>query len=161
MPSNHNAHHKKNQTSAAPAPGNGRTPPGEGDARLEDDYERQWHRAQERLLLYLRTCDFPAHVSLELALLGLNRARGKTVPGEDGDPASAAMSELFALLFAKDDSSGGGRPGQVQKKDPLLPSGVKAMPTLNRGSMVRAEHGRRWWAAILSRFSKKPLSARA
>ncbi len=118
------------------------------------EYEPEWQIAQERVLLYLRAGHFSAQTALELALTALKAARNASKPLR-GDPASSAMRELFSLLLARQGLPRNCIEDKSGENVAVFFPGIKAMPSLNRGSMGRCGNGGRTWLARFLRWLQK------
>jgi len=117
--------------------------------------DRQWQVTQERVLLYLRTLEIAAPEALELALEALRRA-AKTPGQTSGDhPAASAMLALGEILRERNLGSPTDQPS-ADGETPVV--GIRAMPPLNRGSMVVEEIGQRNWVGFLPRRAQQRVA---
>ncbi len=108
--------------------------------------EDEWGKAQQRLLLYLRSQKVPPFKALELALEALQLARRESEQADSRHPVTAAMWALRQLLIQRQASSNSedtpkGRLQQMILQLPFpeesdLSRGIHSMPPLNRGVMV-------------------------
>jgi hypothetical protein len=104
-------------------------------------HEKNWQRAQQRVLAYLQFLNIPSVQALELALEALKRARSRMDESPESHPITESWRALQALLAEE------ALPATV---DLLSPEGkippltriqglcgeIQSMPALNRGSMV-------------------------
>ena len=123
--------------------------------------DRDWQVAQDRVLLYLRTLEVPAHEALEFALEALRRAENRpcqTTPG-DYPAARRAMHALRELLREQGLAPSVSPPRQPSGDGKTSFAGVRAMPPLHRGSMVVEEIAQRHWVAFLRRCAQQPAAA--
>jgi hypothetical protein len=86
-------------------------------------HDKNWQRAQQRVLAYLRFLNLPSVVNLELALQALNRAKSRL---EDSPESHPVTQDLVAPE---------GKIPPLGKVHDLCGE-IQSMPALNRGSMV-------------------------
>ncbi|MBN2125856.1 MAG: hypothetical protein JW821_16275, partial [Deltaproteobacteria bacterium] len=125
-------------------------PPREDPALVEfrvEDADREWHKAKDRVLLYLRALKASARMEVALALETLEMAmqedRGLEEPF---DPVPRAMRLLRRLLADRGYFSSEAPPfgdwaeyapsGQYPGDPGHTPESLTSMPPLNRCSMV-------------------------
>jgi len=104
-------------------------------------HDKNWQRAQQRVLAYLRFLNLPSMVNLELALQALNRARSRLEESPESHPITESWRALQAILLeqaspaAQDLIAPEGNIPPLTKVHGLCGE-IQSMPALNRGSMV-------------------------
>jgi hypothetical protein len=103
--------------------------------------DKNWQRAQQRVLAYLRFLNLPSILNLELALQALNRAKSRMEDSPDSHPVTEAWRALRALLVERASPVAQDLVAPEDKIPPLskvndLCGEIQSMPALNRGSMV-------------------------
>lgn len=103
--------------------------------------DKNWQRAQQRVLSYLKFLNLPSVQNLELALKALKQAQSRMEDAPDSHPITESWRALHSLLAeqalpASTDllASEGQIPPLTRIPD--LCKEVQSMPALNRGSMV-------------------------
>jgi hypothetical protein len=104
-------------------------------------YDKNWQRAQQRVLAYLRFLNLPSVNNLELALQALKRARSRLEESPESHPVTEAWRALQAVLLEQASPVAQDLIAPEGKIPPLtrvhgLCGEIKSMPPLNRGSMV-------------------------
>jgi hypothetical protein len=104
-------------------------------------YDKNWQRAQQRILAYLRFLNLPSVDNLELALEALKRARSRMEDSPDSHPVTESWRALQALLVERASPAAQDLISPEGKIPPLarvhdLCGEIQSMPALNRGSMV-------------------------
>ncbi len=104
-------------------------------------YDKNWHRAQQRVLAYLRFLNLPSVVNLELALQALNRARSRLEESPESHPVTESWRALQAVLVEKASPAARDLIAPEGRVPPLarvheLCGEIQSVPALNRGSMV-------------------------
>lgn len=104
-------------------------------------HDRNWQRAQQRVLAYLRFLNLPSVVNLELALEALKRARSRVEESLESHPVTESWRALHALLAEQASPAAEDLIAPEGKIPPLakihgLCGEIRSMPALNRGSMV-------------------------
>jgi hypothetical protein len=104
-------------------------------------HDRNWQRAQQRVLAYLRFLNLPSVVNLELALQALNRARSQLEESPVSHPITESWRALQAILVEQESPAAQDLIAPEGRIPPLtrvheLCGEIRSMPALNRGSMV-------------------------
>jgi len=104
-------------------------------------HDKNWQRAQQRVLAYLRFLNLPSMVNLELALQALNRARSQMEESPESHPITESWRALQAVLVEQASPAAQDLVAPEGKIPPLtkvrvLCGEIQSMPALNRGSMV-------------------------
>jgi hypothetical protein len=104
-------------------------------------HNKDWQRAQQRVLAYLRFLNLPSMVNLELALQALGRARSRIEESPESNPVTESWRALQAVL----EEQASPRPQDLIAPEDKIPpltrvhslcGEIQAMPALNRGFMV-------------------------
>jgi hypothetical protein len=104
-------------------------------------HDKDWQRAQQRVLEYLQFLNLPSVETLELALQALKRARSRLDDSPQSHPITESWRALQtilaeeALLTTADLVSPGGKIPPLTGIHGLCGE-IRSMPVLNRGSMV-------------------------
>jgi hypothetical protein len=104
-------------------------------------HDKNWQRAQQRVLAYLRFLNLPSMVNLELALQALKRSRSRLEDSPESHPVTEAWRALQAVLLEQASPTAHDLIAPEGKIPPLtrvhiLCGEIRSMPALNRGSMV-------------------------
>ena len=104
-------------------------------------HDKNWQRAQQRVLAYLRFLNLPSMVNLELALQALTRARSRLEESPESHPVTESWRALQAILLEQASPAAQDLIAPEGKIPPLtkihgLCGEIQSMPALNRGSMV-------------------------
>ena len=104
-------------------------------------HDKNWQRAQQRVLAYLRFLNLPSVVNLELALQALNRARSRLEESPESHPITESWRALQAILVEQASPEARDLIAPKSRISPLvnvhsLCGEIQSMPPLNRGSMV-------------------------
>ncbi|HOC39620.1 MAG TPA: hypothetical protein PLG17_06165 [Thermodesulfobacteriota bacterium] len=124
------------------------------------DFSLEWQTAQERVLLYLRACEIPAHQALEIALTALKQAQSSSNSAVIDSPPAVAMHRAFTLLG---DISAGGHPAlnECPGRSGFFSPTLNPVPPLKRGSMgARRNWNRPWLSRIFSLFRRSASRSR-
>jgi hypothetical protein len=110
-------------------------------SRGQSFHDRNWRRAQQRVLAYLQFLNLSSVETLELALRALNQGRARVEEAPESHPITESWRALQAIVSERD------APDMRDFVSPesRLPSltgirglcgQIQSMPALNRGSMV-------------------------
>jgi hypothetical protein len=109
-------------------------------------HDKNWKRAQRRILAYLQFLNLPSVESLELAVQALKQARSRMEESPESNPITESWRALQTLLAdqavpATQDlvSPDGNIPSLTGIRG--LCGQIRSMPALNRGSMVPGKLG--------------------
>ena len=107
-------------------------------------HDKNWQRAQQRVLAYLRFLNLPSMVNLELALQALNRARSRLEDSPEFHPITESWRALQAILLEQASPAAQDLIAPEGKIPPLtkvhgLCGEIQSMPALNRGSMMQGK----------------------
>ena len=113
--------------------------------------EREWQRAQQRVILYLRLLDMPALDALQAAIEALRRAQEEARGGERNlSPMTLAMQCLRKVLREMKGTADFGLEGEdlfrlmcpwsQPPEKGGIPCEARSMPLIHRGSMVPEEY---------------------
>jgi hypothetical protein len=104
-------------------------------------HDKNWQRAQQRVLAYLQFLNLPSVENLELALQALKRARSRLEDSPESHPVTESWRAMQELLA---EEAFPATQGLVSPEGPIPPltrihglcREIQSMPGLNRGSMV-------------------------
>jgi len=104
-------------------------------------HDKNWQRAQQRVLAYLQFLNLPSVENLELALQALKRARSRLDDSPESHPITESWRALRALLAEEAFPATVDLVSPEGQIPPLsgihgLCGEIQSMPALNRGSMV-------------------------
>jgi len=104
-------------------------------------HDKNWQRAQQRVLAYLQLLNLPSPENLELALKALKRAGSRLEDSPESHPITESWRALQALLAEEAFPATQDLVSPEGKIHPLarihdLCGEIQSMPALNRGSMV-------------------------
>ncbi len=104
-------------------------------------HDKNWRRAQQRVLAYLQFLNLSSVETLELALQALNQARSRLEDYPESHPITESWRALQAILAERASPATQDLVSPEGKLHPLtgihgLCGQIQAMPALNRGSMV-------------------------
>jgi len=104
-------------------------------------HDKNWRRAQQRVLAYLQFLNLSSVETLELALQALNQARSRLEDSPESHPITESWRVLQAILAERASPATQDLVSPEGKLHPLtgihgLCGQIQAMPALNRGSMV-------------------------
>jgi hypothetical protein len=104
-------------------------------------HDKNWQRAQQRVLAYLQFLNLPSVENLELALQALKRAASRLEDSPQSHPVTESWRALQALLAEEAFPAAQDLVSPEGKIPPLtrihrLCGEIQSMPALNRGSMV-------------------------
>ena len=104
-------------------------------------HDKNWRRAQQRVLAYLQFLNLSSVETLELALQALNQARSRLEDSPEFHPITESWRALQAILAERASPATQDLVSPEGKLHPLtgihgLCEQIQAMPALNRGSMV-------------------------
>ena len=111
-------------------------------SRGQPFHDKDWHRAQQRVLAYLQFLNLPSVENLELALHALKRAGSRLDNAPESHPVAESWRALQALLAEEafpatiDLVSPEGRIPPPLTAIRGLCGEIQSVPLLNRGSMV-------------------------
>jgi len=110
-------------------------------SRSQPLHDRNWRRAQQRVLAYLHFLNLSSVETLELALQALKQARSRLEDSPESHPITESWRALQALLAERSSPSAKDVFSSEDKLPPLtglraLCGQIQSMPPLNRGSMV-------------------------
>jgi hypothetical protein len=104
-------------------------------------HDKNWRRAQQRVLAYLQFLNLSSVETLELALQALNRARSRMEEAPDSHPITESWRALQGILAERASPDTQDFVSPEIKLPPLtgilgLCGQIRSMPSLHRGSMV-------------------------
>lgn len=104
-------------------------------------HDKNWRRAQQRVLAYLHFLNLSSVETLELALQALNQARSRLEDSPESHPITESWRALQAILAERPSPAGQDFVSPEGRLPPLtgirdLCGLIQSMPALNRGSMV-------------------------
>lgn len=104
-------------------------------------HDRNWRRAQQRVLAYLQFLNLSSVETLELALRALIQARSRIEDSPESHPVTESWRALQSILAERASPAAQDFVSPEGKMPPLtgirgLCGQIQAMPALNRGSMV-------------------------
>jgi len=110
-------------------------------SRGQPFHDKNWQRAQQRVLAYLQFLNLPSVENLELALQALKRARSRLDDSPESHPITESWRTLRALLAEEAFPATVDLVSPEGQIPPLsgihgLCGEIQSMPALNRGSMV-------------------------
>ena len=104
-------------------------------------HDRNWRRAQQRVLAYLQFLNLSSVETLELALRALIQARSRIEDSPESHPVTESWRALQSILAERASPAAQDFVSPEGKMPPLtgircLCGQIQSMPILNRGSMV-------------------------
>jgi len=104
-------------------------------------HDKNWRRAQQRVLAYLQFLNLSSVETLELALQALNQARSRMDHSPESHPITESWRALQAILAEQASPATQDLVSLEGKIPPLtgiqgLCGKIQSVPALNRGSMV-------------------------
>ncbi|MGE5841132.1 MAG: hypothetical protein ACM335_02560 [Deltaproteobacteria bacterium] len=104
-------------------------------------HDKNWRRAQQRVLAYLHFLNLSSVETLELALQALNQARSRVEDSPESHPITESWRALQAILAERASPAGHDFVSPEGRLPPLtglrrLCGPIQSMPAVNRGSMV-------------------------
>jgi len=110
-------------------------------SRSQPLHDKNWRRAQQRVLAYLQFLNLSSVETLELALQALNQAKSRLEDSPESHPITESWRALQAILAERASPATQDLVSPEGKIPPLtgirgLCGQIQSMPALNRGSMV-------------------------